>query len=180
ITEKVISDFLRSYARPAVVNGRIPLWARDICPETQGLSDAQNAKVNDRLKQVAASVGARTAKGDCKANVRIYFTLTPQALLDDIAAHHNELLGYHSQAETGRLAAMVHPVQAYYRTSTRDFSGMLRSDDAVQNPECGAGGDDKNKDNSTANGDAENDDAQTSDLQGDNRSKDGARGGLQQ
>lgn len=135
--EKAVAGFVKSYATPTVTAGKIAKWAAGICPVTLGLTAVLNRGVSALLKQVAAKVGAPVAtKADCAPNVTVIFTFTPQALLDDIAKNHEKLLGYHDVAQTGRIATMRHPVQAWYATATRDYKGLLRSDNAEHDPRC--------------------------------------------
>jgi hypothetical protein len=135
--EKAVAGFVKSYAAPTVTTSKIAKWAAGICPVTMGLTDALNRGVSALLKQVAAKVGAPVAaKADCAPNVTVIFTFTPQALLDDIAKNHETMLGYHDVAQTSRVATMSHPVQAWYATATRDYKGLLRSDNAEHDPRC--------------------------------------------
>jgi hypothetical protein len=134
--EKVIAGFVKSYAAPSIHSDKIPKWAQGICPIAEGLSPSLNLGVPALLKQLAAQVGAPVGKEPCNTNVEIIFTRTPQAVLDDIAKNHEDLLGYHDVAQIKRISTMTHPIQAWYATATRDNNGLLRSDSAQENPLC--------------------------------------------
>jgi hypothetical protein len=135
--EKAINNFVKSYAAPSIQSGKIPKWASGICPTAEGLTPSLNLGVPALLKNVAAQVGAPVAaKAPCNMNVEIIFTRTPQAVLDDIAKSHEDLLGYHDVAQTKRIATMSHPIQAWYATATRDYNGVLRADDSQQFDKC--------------------------------------------
>ncbi len=63
-------------------------------------------------------------KAPCTPNVTIVFTATPQDYLDDIAARHPNMIGYHeSMSEVRSMAVMRHPIQAWYATETTDYFG---------------------------------------------------------
>ena len=91
-------------------------WETGICPTVAGLSDDDSASVTERLKEVAAKVGAPiSTKKACKPNIEIVFTTTPQALLDDVKKNQESFLGYHEGPEQrDRLATVTHPIQAWY------------------------------------------------------------------
>jgi hypothetical protein len=103
--EEALQAFVRSYAAPAPVNGKMTRWKAPLCPVATGLPPEAGKLVTDRLKQVAGIVGAPAAKTEtCKPNVDIVFTLDPQALLDEVRKTNPILLGYHDPAQQQRLA----------------------------------------------------------------------------
>jgi hypothetical protein len=67
---------------------KVPRWIggrRSICPVTIGLSPEQNAFVTERLRALAAYVGAPVQPGpQCEENVAIQFTNNPQKTMDEI------------------------------------------------------------------------------------------------
>ena len=135
--EKAIAGFVKSYATPAVNAIKIPRWKSGICPETVGLSSGLNLGVTALLRQVAAQVGAPVAaKEPCNTNVNVIFTHTPQAVLDDMAKNHEDMLGFHEVSQTTRIATMRHPIQAWYVTGTRDNNGFFFVDTPRRSPEC--------------------------------------------
>jgi len=139
VLSKTVSNFVQSYASPSPKTDKIPKWVRGICPKSIGLTADLNLAVVARIKQVAAWVGAPVRPRDrCDANVTVIFSSTPQAVLDDMAAHHQELLGYHEVSQLKNIATMSHPIQAWYATATRDYNGTLHADSAQQNPQCAA------------------------------------------
>ncbi len=135
--EKAIAGFVKSQAAPTASAAKIPRWAQGVCPATFGLAAEQGSGVDALIRQVAAKVGAPAAAGvPCRTNVMVIFTRTPQAVLDDIAKNHEDALGYHEVSQTGRIATMRYPVQAWYATATRSSSGTLSADSAQQSPRC--------------------------------------------
>lgn len=132
--EEALQAFVRSYAAPAPVNGKMTRWKAPLCPVATGLPPEAGKLVTDRLKQVAGIVGAPAAKTEtCKPNVDIVFTLDPQALLDEVRKTNPILLGYHDPAQQQRLATVTHPVQSWYTTQTVDINGATSIDERLRN-----------------------------------------------
>ena len=136
----VIQDFAHSFAAPTHFIGKIARWERGICPVAVGMPDDANAFVIARLKEVAAKAGAPISTDTaCKHNIEIVFTHTPQALLDNVKKDQEDFLGYHdSPAQRDKLAAVTHPIQAWYTTATQDLKGVLQVD-ASQSAKPGRG-----------------------------------------
>ena len=131
--EEALQAFVRSYAVPAPVNGKMTRWKAPLCPVATGLPAEASKLVVDRVIQVAGIVGAPAAKSDtCKPNVDIVFTLDPQALLDEVRKTNPILLGYHDPAQQQRLATVTHPVQAWYTTQTVDNNGTTSIDERIR------------------------------------------------
>jgi hypothetical protein len=131
--QAALRAFVRSYAAPAPVNGKMTRWKDGICPVTTGLPQAANTLVTGRVRQVADMVGAPVGAAGCKSNVDIVFTLHPQVLLDEVRQKTPVLLGYHDAAQEERLATVTHPVQAWYTTQTVDLNGTTYVDDKLRN-----------------------------------------------
>lgn len=113
-------DFVRSHAAPSVI-GHMTRWRQPVCPTTLGLDPAMNQFITDRVKAVAAEVGAPQVsgpQGKCKSDVVIVFTSKPQVLMDAVRKKAPALLGFHYPAQAKRLATVSHPIQAWYVTAT--------------------------------------------------------------
>jgi hypothetical protein len=137
--EEVIKSFVQSYAASAPALGRMAKWVRPVCPITDGLSPALNALVTKRVREVAALAGAPLMdEANCQPNIDIVFTQRPQALLDQVRKEHPVLLGYHFEAQSGEIATMRYPIQAWYTTETEDEHGLRQ----VDNPQDRHGSDD--------------------------------------
>jgi hypothetical protein len=134
VPDEVVRDFIKSYAAPSPLIGKIARWREAICPAAVGLPPEYNKLVTQRVRQVAAMVGAPVNEKDtCKVNIDVVFTPKPQALLDDIRTKHPMLLGYHDVAQAEHLATVNHPIQAWYTTQTADQSGAPVIDDPNSN-----------------------------------------------
>ena len=128
--DEAIQAFGKFVCHPhAHIGQNRPLGNRDM-PNCSGMSDDDNKSVTDRLKEVAAKVGAPiSTKKTCKPNIEIVFTTTPQALLDDVKKNQENFLGYHEGPEQrDRLATVTHPIQAWYTTATQDLNGKVQVD----------------------------------------------------
>ncbi len=126
----VLEAFVQSFAAPTRVTGKIARWAEGICPMTVGLRPGATRFVTRRVRDIAARVGA-PVNGDaaCRPNIEIVFTTRPQALANNIKRNQPGYLGYYdSQKQRDRLAAVTHPIQAWYTTATMDLRGKVEID----------------------------------------------------
>jgi hypothetical protein len=140
--EQGIHDFVTTYAQPTLFLGKIARWREGICPETQGFVEPLAASVTQRLREVAAKIGAPVNPDPhCKPNTLIYFTREPQSLLNELVKRNDDFLGFHNVSQTAALATITHPIQAWYATATRDADGRLNLDvaDNHYTEECGRG-----------------------------------------
>jgi hypothetical protein len=109
---EAVPHFVSSHVTPSTVIGQLTRWRTGICPVTNGLSAAMNAFVTARILAVAEAVGApHQSPPNCKSNVRILFTLEPQALLGALLKKDSRLLGFHYPQQEKRLATVEHPIQ---------------------------------------------------------------------
>ena len=131
-SREVLDKFVKSFATPTQLTGKIARWENGVCPLTVGQSPDVAEFVTRWVKHVAAVVGAPVNDmQSCTPNIEIIFTTTPQALLDNVRANETDYLGYaESSAEREKLATVTRPVQAWYTTQTKDLDGMSRIDSA--------------------------------------------------
>ena len=131
VPRAVIDTMIATRIAPTKMADKIPRWKNPICPETIGMKPEVGALVNQRIREVAATAGAPAATtASCTPNVTIVFTATPQDYLDDIAARHPNMIGYHeSRSQVRSMAVMRHPIQAWYATETTDYAGHTFPDD---------------------------------------------------
>ena len=129
-SREVIQDFVNTFAARTQLIDKIARWETGICPITEGLPLLDSMFVTQRLKEVAAKVGAPVSTDKtCKHNIEIMFTRTPQALLDNVKKNQEDFLGYHDGPEQrDRLATVTHPIQAWYTTATQDTNGFTQVD----------------------------------------------------
>jgi hypothetical protein len=131
-SREVLEKFVESLAAPARMTGKIARWENGICPITVGLRPAATKFVTQRVKDIAAKVGAPVNdKESCEHNIAVVFTTKPQALLDKIRKSQSWFLGYSdNSAQTEKLATVTHPIQAWYMTATKDLQGQTSVDGA--------------------------------------------------
>jgi hypothetical protein len=133
--DAAVTKFVGSMTVPTRVADRLARWRQGICPLTAGLRPDAVKFVIKRIRDVAAQVGAPVNdRADCKANIEIMFTTTPQALLDTIFIQYPYILGYHdNSAQATKLATVVWPIQSWYSTATDDLRGNVLIDGIKKN-----------------------------------------------
>jgi len=131
VPRAVIDTMITTRMAPTKMADKIARWKNPICPETIGMKPEVAAVVNIRIREVAAAARAPVeTRAPCTPNVTIVFTKTPQDYLDDIAARHPNMIGYHeSMSQVRSMAVMRHPIQAWYATQTTDYLGHTFPDD---------------------------------------------------
>lgn len=129
-TREAIAKFIQSFAKPTRLVGKLARWETPICPVTLGVKAQANDFVTNRVKAVAAEVGARVDTSEnCKPNIEVFFTKAPQALMEDIRQNYAGYIGYYdNRDQRDRLTTFVHPIQALYSTATRDLRGHVNVD----------------------------------------------------
>jgi hypothetical protein len=129
-SRQVIDDFIKSFAAPARMTGKMARWEDGICPVTAGLKPAYAKFITQRVRDVATQIGAPVnARTPCEPNIVIVFTTQPQALLDNVRKKQPLLLGYYdNSAQEGAAAAVTRPIQAWYATATKDIEGKIDID----------------------------------------------------
>lgn len=129
-SEAVIDHFIFSRAAPTRVTGKLARWKSGICPTTMGLGDKYAKYMTERIRNVAASVGAPVdSDASCKPNIEVIFTTAPQGLLDNVRKTQPVLLGYHdNSSEAEELAKVTRAIQSWYTTATDDLRGRPEVD----------------------------------------------------
>lgn len=118
VFKQATQDFVKGLGKASGPVNQIGRWGQPLCPVTQGLAPAFNDFVTQRVKDVAALVGA-PASGDCrKSNVLVIFTTKPDLLMKNVRRNHDGLLGYHYVGQARRLAAFEPPMKSWHVTST--------------------------------------------------------------
>lgn len=140
----LVNRFVEAHSVPSRI-GQLSRWGGPVCPQTGGLPPAFDAYVSQRVKLVAAAVGAPVEKHPtrnfpCKPNLLIVFTTKPQALMDDVRRRHPQMLGFHYAAQADRLARVERPFQAWYMTGTKIEDGQPEPDDEFHRTPGGTAG----------------------------------------
>jgi hypothetical protein len=123
----VVPRFVESHAAPSVTTRQLARWHNSICAQTRGLQQPFADRVSQRIVAVAAEVRAPVdTHKDCRPNIEVVFTPTPQQQLDLISKERPDLLGVYWGPDYKKLAIFKHPIQAWYVTGTRGVSGESR------------------------------------------------------
>ena len=127
-----VRRFVETFTAPTRITGKIARWEVGVCPVTVGLKPDFAKYISQRVRDVAAQVGAPVdADAACKPNIEIVFTTKPQALADKVRKDHPGYLGYHDNAEQlAELATITRPIQAWYTNATMDLRGKMEIDSA--------------------------------------------------
>jgi len=125
--DQAVTKFVGSMTVPTRTADKIARWKQGVCPLTAGLRPEAVKFVTKRVKDVAAQVGAPVNdRENCKPNIEIIFTTTPQALLDNVQVMYPFVLGYHdNSAQAAQLAKVIWPIQSWYSTATDDLRGNV-------------------------------------------------------
>jgi hypothetical protein len=128
--QKAVTDFVGTLTVPTKMTGKLARWRAKVCPIVAGLRPSAVKLVTQRVKEVAAQVGAPVDDSEkCRPNIEIVFTTTPQALLDTIFIKYPYLLGDHdNSAQALKLATVTRPIQSWYTTATDDLRGNVQVD----------------------------------------------------
>jgi hypothetical protein len=120
-----VRRFVETFTAPTRITGKIARWEVGVCPITAGLKPGFARYISQRVRDVAAQVGAPVnADAACKPNIEIVFTTTPQALANTIRKKHDAYLGYaDTSGQRDQLATITRPIQSWYLTTTQDLAG---------------------------------------------------------
>jgi hypothetical protein len=134
------SRFVDTYAVKTRI-GQFARWHDPICVRAWGLPLALNARISNRVMDIAESIGVRADRSElCRPNVRIGFTDAPQATIERAAARNRMVIGFHYAAQRGRIMRVRLPVQAWYVTTARGLNGSDIVDDAGERAPGGHAG----------------------------------------
>jgi hypothetical protein len=136
-SDLAISNFIEARAAPTQFLKQLAQWHHPICPATVGLAKNYTKFVSQRIRDIASAVGAPVnADPGCRPNVEVVFTTTPQELMDNVRRVGPDFLGYYNNlSQADDLAKVVHPIQAWYMTESRDYNGNT----VVDRGRCTAG-----------------------------------------
>jgi hypothetical protein len=125
--DRAVTKFVGGMTVPTRVADRLARWKQGVCPLTAGLRPSAVTFVTKRVREIAAQVGAPVNdREDCKPNIEIIFTTTPQALMDNVQVMYPFVLGYHdNSAQAAQLAKVIWPIQSWYSTATDDLRGNV-------------------------------------------------------
>lgn len=106
-------------------------WKKPVCPRVIGLTPVAAQLVENRIRQVAAQVGAKVDKASCRANILAIFSDTPQQWLDALAKDRWEYV-----AEGSLRLTIQYPIQSWYTEMLRTWNGQLVWDEEHSGDGC--------------------------------------------
>jgi hypothetical protein len=129
-SEAAIEHYVEKRAAPTRIVNKMARWRRPICPLTAGLGDKYAKYVSQRIRDVAAAVGAPvSADPGCKPNIEVVFTTVPQAFMDGVRKTGPAFLGYHdSNSQADQMAKVRFPIQSWSVTESLDVDGSAQVD----------------------------------------------------
>ena len=136
LRERQMQDFVESRATPSFRLGKLERWERGLCPAAAGLKPALLQFIVQRVKDIAAKVDAPVDnRANCRVNVQIVFSSTPQKLVEYLRKNAEDYLGAHDTGtQADALARFNHPMQSWYATATIDARGGVHIDGAKKGP----------------------------------------------
>lgn len=130
------SRFFESHAVRTRI-GQLARWHEPICVRTWGLPPEMNARIANRVMDIADGLGIATNRADlCRPNVRIGFTSRPQTMIEQAARRNSIIIGFHYAARRDEVMRVRQPVQAWYVTTTRSAPGSGSMDPEGYRPEA--------------------------------------------
>jgi hypothetical protein len=138
VPEAEVKAFVESRAAPTFRLGKIARWEEGICPSISGLKPEVIKFIAQRVRDVAAKAGAPVnSDPNCRANIDIVFTTTPQGLLDSIHDKRPVWLGYYDNSDQAKaLSKVTHPIQGWYTTATIDLKNKVTVDNRRSGGMC--------------------------------------------
>lgn len=129
-SEAAIEHYVEKRMVPTRMVNKMARWRRPICPLTAGLGDKYAKYVSQRIRDVAAAVGAPVSTDPaCKPNIEVVFTTAPQAFMDGVRKTGPAFLGYHdSNSQADQMAKVRFPIQSWYATESLDTDGSAQVD----------------------------------------------------
>lgn len=99
-------------------------WIMPVCPRTVGVDPAVAAIVDDRIRAVAATAGAKVAPASCTPNIAVIFTGDGDALTRAIFARSPRQVAALSPGARERLIEGKGPIRWWYSTRDESRDGM--------------------------------------------------------
>jgi hypothetical protein len=83
VDKQKVREFIRAVTE-APYEGQLGRFHAPACPVAMGLSDIQNARVAERMRQVASAAGIRVAPERCKPNIFVIVAGDKKAAMDEL------------------------------------------------------------------------------------------------
>lgn len=110
--KKQIHDFVKELT-PARNGMQLGRFVQPACPRVVGLSDAENALVEARMRKVAEASGAPVAKGKCAVNIYVLVGGDKRETIEGIRKQFPDLVAGVPDSTLGRLEKAAGPVAGW-------------------------------------------------------------------
>jgi len=107
-----IRDFVKAVTE-VPFDGQVGRFVKAACPSSMGLTPAQNARVAERMREVAAAAGIRLAPAPCTPNVFVVVTADKKAAIEAIDGQFPVYFGDMSSKQVKALASSPEPAVAW-------------------------------------------------------------------
>lgn len=107
-----VRDFVRDLT-PVASGGQLSRFEDKVCPIVFGLIPAQNAAVENRIRQVAKAAGIDAAATKCSANVVLIIASDKRAVLEELRRRHADYFGDLSGNRIRAIIRSPAPVDAW-------------------------------------------------------------------
>jgi hypothetical protein len=123
VNKQRVRDFIRAVT-DVPYEGQLGRFHAAACPVAMGLSDVQNARVAERMRQVAAAAGIKVATSPCKPNIFVIVTPDKRAALDELDHRFPMYFNGMSSKEVAALKASTAPAVAWQVGSRLSADGQ--------------------------------------------------------
>ena len=131
---KTSGDAIRNFVRdltPLGAGGQLSRFEDEVCPFVTGLVPAQNAAVEERIRQLARAAGIDVAKPKCSPNVVLIIPTDKRAVLEELRRRHADYFGDLSGNQIRAVIRNPAPVDAW------QIQGVAVSQDGRELPQRG-------------------------------------------
>ena len=114
--DKTSKEAVRNFVRdltPVGAGGQLSRFEDAVCPIVFGLAPAQNAAVEDRIREVAKAAGIAVPASKCSPNVVLIVASDKRAVLEDLRRHHADYFGDLSGNQIRAVIRNPAPVDAW-------------------------------------------------------------------
>lgn len=115
--EHQIHEFVRALSRSNSPDEALKRWQEPVCPLVAGLPGSQGEFVLTRISAVARAAGAPLAPQECRPNLYIVVTATPDKLLSLWQQRHRRLFASASPTEVRDFLKKPRPIRVWYNVT---------------------------------------------------------------
>lgn len=122
--QKEIRNFVKSLTEVPSFR-QIGRFHSAVCPVAMGLPAAQNVRIAERMRRVAAAASVPLAKAKCTPNIFVIVAPNKKAAIDELSRRFPAYVSSLSDSQLRRLAADPAPATAWQVKSLRSADGEL-------------------------------------------------------